>query len=75
MTFESGEYRVTAPLDPSEGERFVEPTCLDLEEISQLYITTTHDEDYAKPTAYGVLIWRSITSCATDSDIGLENWQ
>jgi hypothetical protein len=23
MTFESGEYRVIAPLDPSEGERFV----------------------------------------------------
>jgi hypothetical protein len=23
MTFESGEYKVIAPLDPSEGERFV----------------------------------------------------
>jgi hypothetical protein len=31
MTFESGEYRVIAPLDPSKGEMFVEPTCLDLE--------------------------------------------
>ena len=31
MTFESGEYRVISPLDPSEGERFVEATCLDLE--------------------------------------------
>jgi hypothetical protein len=40
MTFESGEYRVIVPLDPSEGERFVEPTCLDLEEINQLYRTT-----------------------------------
>jgi hypothetical protein len=30
MTFESGDYRVISPLDPSEGERFVEPTCLDL---------------------------------------------
>jgi hypothetical protein len=28
---------VIAPLDPSEGERFVEPTCLELEEIDQLY--------------------------------------
>lgn len=37
MAFESGEYRVIAPLDPSEVERFVEPTCLDLEEINQLY--------------------------------------
>jgi hypothetical protein len=33
-TFESGEYRVIAPLDPSEGERIVEPTFLDLEEIN-----------------------------------------
>jgi len=41
MTFESGEYRVIAPLDPLEGERFVEPTRLDLEEINQLYITAT----------------------------------
>jgi hypothetical protein len=40
MTFESGEYRAIAPLDPSEGESFVEPTCLDLEEINQLYKTT-----------------------------------
>jgi hypothetical protein len=34
MTFESGEYRFIVPLDPSEGERFVELTCLDLEEIN-----------------------------------------
>jgi hypothetical protein len=40
MTFESVEYRVIAPLDPSEGEMFLEPTFLDLEEINQLYRTT-----------------------------------
>jgi hypothetical protein len=34
MDFESGEYRFIVPLDPSEGERFLEPTCLDLEEIN-----------------------------------------
>jgi hypothetical protein len=75
MTFESGEYRVIAPLDPSEGESFVEHTCLDLEEISQLYRTTTRNEDYVNPTADGILSWWSITSCAKDSNIGLENWQ
>jgi hypothetical protein len=75
MTFESGEYRVIASLDPSEGERFVEPTCLDLEEINQLYRTTSCEEDYVNPTMDGVLIWRSITSCAFDSDTGLENWK
>jgi hypothetical protein len=75
MTFKSGEYRFVAPLDPSEGERFVEPTCLDLEEINQLYRTTMCEEDYVNPTADGVLSWRSITSCTSDSDTGLENWQ
>jgi hypothetical protein len=68
MTFESGEYRVIAPLDPSEGERFVEPTFLDLEEIRQLYKKPMHDEDYVNPTADGVLSWWIIYSCVTDSD-------
>jgi hypothetical protein len=27
------------------------------------------------PTTDGVLSWRSITSCALDSDIGLDNWE
>jgi hypothetical protein len=27
------------------------------------------------PTADGVLSWKSITSYALDSDIGLENWK
>jgi hypothetical protein len=75
MTFESREYRVIAPLDLLEGESFVEPTCLDLEEINQLYITTMREEYYVNPNAYGVLIWRSITSCASNSDAGLENWK
>jgi len=45
-TLESGEYRVISPLDPSEGQRFVKVTCLDLEEINQLYRTTAREEDY-----------------------------
>ena len=57
MTFKLGEYRFIVPLDPSEGERFVEPNCLDLEEINQLYRTTAQDEDYINPTADGVLSW------------------
>jgi hypothetical protein len=31
MNFESGEYKVIAPLDPSDKDSFVEATCLDLE--------------------------------------------
>jgi hypothetical protein len=75
MTFQSKDYRVIAPLDPSEGERFIEPTFLDLEEIGQLYRTTARKEDYVNPTTDGVLSWCSITSCAMDLDIELENWQ
>jgi hypothetical protein len=75
MTFESGDYRVISPLNPLEGEKFVELACLDLEEIIQLYRKTTHDMDYINPTADGVLRWQRITSCTTDSDTELENWQ
>jgi hypothetical protein len=74
MTFDSGEYKFIVPLDPSEGERFVEPTYLDLEEINQLYRTSTREEDYVNPTTDGVLSWRSVTSCTSDSDTYLENW-
>jgi hypothetical protein len=73
MTFESGEYRAIAPLDPLEGERFVEATSLYLEEINQLYRTIVREEDYVNPTADGVLSGRIITSCASDFDTGLEN--
>jgi hypothetical protein len=75
MTFESSEYKVIVPLDPSEAESFMEPTSLNLEEINQLYRTTTRTEDYINPNDDGVLSWRSITSCNSDSDMGLDNWQ
>jgi hypothetical protein len=75
MTIKLGEYRVIAPLEPSEGERFVESTFLDLEEINQLYRTITREEDYVNPIAYDVLSWIRITSCVLDSNTSLENWQ
>ena len=75
MTFESGEYRLIAPLDHSRGENVLEETCLDLEEINNLYRSTAWEEDYVNPTTDGVLSWRSITSCASDSNTGLHNWQ
>jgi hypothetical protein len=40
-----------------------------------LYRTTAGEEDNFNPTVDGVLSWRSITSCASDSDTGLDNWQ
>jgi hypothetical protein len=32
-------------------------------------------EDYVDPTIDGALSWRSISSCASYSEAGLENWQ
>jgi hypothetical protein len=75
MIFESREYRFIVSLYPSEGKSFVEPTCLDLEEINQLYRTTAREEFYVNPIVNGVLSRRSITSCASESDTRLENWQ
>jgi hypothetical protein len=57
MVFESGEYKFIVPMDPLEGERFVEPTFLDLEELNQLYKTTTRVEDYMNPIVDGIFSW------------------
>jgi hypothetical protein len=43
--------------------------------MNQLYRTTTREEDYVNPTADGVLSWRSIISCESESYTYLENWQ
>jgi hypothetical protein len=32
-------------------------------------------DDYVNPTAKGVLIWKSINSCMSDSKEALDNWQ
>jgi hypothetical protein len=73
MIFEVGDLKVTAPLDPSEGKRYTEPTRGN--DIDNLYNLTTRMEDYVNPTMDGALSWRSISSCASDSEVGLENWQ
>jgi hypothetical protein len=36
---------------------------------------TVRMDDYVNPTIEGVLSWRSISSCASDSKEALENWQ
>ena len=34
-----------------------------------------HEDDYINPTTYGMISWRRISSYASDSDTGLENWK
>lgn len=74
MIFEDGETRVIAPIDPTDSRRYVEPVKkgFDLENI---YNLTSRKEDYVNPTTDGNLSWRSVISCASDPDEGLENWQ
>jgi len=36
---------------------------------------TTHMDHYVNPTTDGVLSWRTISSCASDSKEGLEHWK
>ena len=34
-----------------------------------------NQNDYINPTAEGNISWRCDSSCASDSDVGLENWK
>jgi hypothetical protein len=73
MIFEVVDLKVTTRLDPLEGKRYIEPTRGN--DIDNLYNMTTQMVDYVKPTANGALSWRSISSCASNSEDGLEHWQ
>jgi hypothetical protein len=73
MIFEVGDLNITTPLDPTKGKRYINPTRGN--EIDNLYNMTVWLDDYVKPTADGVLSWRSISSCASDLEEGLEHWQ
>jgi hypothetical protein len=75
MIFESWEYKVIVPLDPLEGGRYVEPVTYNIltGDVNRLYRKTMHEEDYINPSADYMLSWRSISSCASDSETGLEN--
>ena len=62
MIFEVGDLKVTAPLDLTEGKRYIEPTKGN--KIDNLYNMTTRMDDYVNMTRDGTLSWRSISSSA-----------
>jgi hypothetical protein len=66
MIFEGGGLKVSKPLDPTEARRYVDPT---RREIDNVYNMTMCMVDYINPTTDGVLIWRRIISCASESDL------
>ena len=73
MIFDVGDLKVISPLDPLEGNRYIEPSRGN--NINNLYNMTAWMEDYVKLTMDGMLIWRSISLCTLDSKAGLEHWQ
>ena len=64
MIFKVEYLKVTAPLDPTEKTRFIEPT--KRKELDNLYNMTPWMVDYVNPTAEGVLIWNCIISCTSN---------
>jgi hypothetical protein len=69
MIFEVGNLKVIAPLDPIKGKRYIEMTRGN--DIDNLYNMNAWMNYYVNPTIYGMLIWRSISSFASDSEEGL----
>jgi hypothetical protein len=55
MVFEAGDWKVTTPLDPTEGRRYMEPT--KGKELDNLYNVTARMDDYVNPTVDGALSW------------------
>ena len=76
MTFEDSQIRVIAPLDPFQGPRYIEPIRAEEEvrNMESLYQMTANQSDYINPTIEGNISWRCDSSCASDSEVGLENW-
>ena len=76
LSFEDDEMRVVSPLDPLEGQRYVEPMFKEgkCDHLDNFYNVTALREDYINPTADGNLRWKCASSCTLDSGEALENW-
>ena len=70
LVLEQGNLRVIASLDPKAGKIYVETIQggMASEEIDDLYKITTCDDDYVNPTDEGVLSWKGINACTSNSD-------
>jgi hypothetical protein len=55
MVFGVGDLKVTMPLDPTEGRRYVEPT--KWKELDNLYNMAANMDDYVNTTTDGALSW------------------
>lgn len=74
MSFNDGKNRITTPIDPAEGHRYVEPI-KDEREMDNIYNITSNKVDYVDLNIDGKLSWESISSWDGDSEQVLEEWQ
>ena len=73
MIFEGRDLRVILPLDPSQGEWYIEPLRQeDQDDVEPIYTITAQEEGSEDPLAVG---WESGSSCNTDSEYDLESWK
>ena len=77
LSFEGSEIRVVVPIDPIDGNWYLEPVHNEGKEnyMDHLYKIMYSKEGYINPTYDGKLSRRSVSSFTSDSDEALENWQ
>ena len=73
MNFENREMYIIAPLDPSEGWRYIKP--MKEEFVGGWHNTYNVSEDYIHPTTNGEIGWWSTSSASSDSKDALKNWK
>ena len=77
LSFKDDEMRVVSPIDPLEGQRYVDPIYNQGQGdyLDQIYNVTALQEYYINLTADGNLSWKSASSCTSDLGEALENWK
>ena len=77
MSFKGNGICIIGPLDPALGLRYTklitakEEAC----NIDTVYQLIAAQGDYVNPIDDGMLSWQCESSCMSDSEVGLENWQ
>jgi len=78
MTFEADGMKVTQPLDPYQGPRYIDPTEENMKPnvLDTLYtLNTGKRADHIKPTADGSVSWQSIHSVSEDLEETFKKWK
>ena len=67
---------MVAPIDPLEGQRYIEPVNSEVQGnyLDHIHNITFSMDDYVNPTTDGNLSWQSISLCTSYSGKALENW-